>query len=84
MLHLLDPVSGPRETRQAKEHLRRAGHGIPLRTSADPVAAVGTVTKSLSPALRLGWLVCPPGLADTIADEMERDDRDSPVLNCSP
>jgi GntR family transcriptional regulator/MocR family aminotransferase len=48
--------------------------------SPDRVAALGTVSKSLGPALRLGWIVCPPGLAATIADEKERDDHGSPVL----
>jgi GntR family transcriptional regulator/MocR family aminotransferase len=44
------------------------------------VAALGTVSKSLGPGLRLGWIVCPPALAETIADEKERDDRGSPTL----
>jgi GntR family transcriptional regulator / MocR family aminotransferase len=38
------------------------------------------VSKSLGPGLRLGWIVCPPALAETIADEKERDDRGSPTL----
>jgi GntR family transcriptional regulator/MocR family aminotransferase len=48
--------------------------------SPDRVAALGTVSKSLGPALRLGWIVSPPGLAETIAGEKELDDRGSPVL----
>ena len=31
----------------------------------DRVALLGTVSKSLAPALRLGWIVCPPSLAAT-------------------
>ena len=49
--------------------------------AADRVAAIGTVSKSLAPALRLGWVVCPPGLADAVAEEKARHDRGSPVLD---
>ena len=37
----------------------------------DRVAAIGTVSKSLAPALRLGWVVCPPGLVDAVTEEKE-------------
>ena len=47
----------------------------------DRVIALGTVSKSLAPALRLGWLVCPPALAGAIAEEKEYGDRGSPVLD---
>ena len=47
----------------------------------DRVATVGTVSKSLAPALRLGWVVCPPDLAEAIADEKWRYDRSSPILD---
>jgi GntR family transcriptional regulator/MocR family aminotransferase len=47
--------------------------------SPDRVAALGTVSKSLAPALRLGWIVSPPGLAAAIAEEKDRDDHGSPV-----
>ena len=47
----------------------------------DRVALLGTVSKSLAPALRLGWVVCPPRLAEWIADEKELDDRGSPGLD---
>jgi GntR family transcriptional regulator / MocR family aminotransferase len=49
--------------------------------AADRVAAIGTVSKSLAPALRLGWVVCPPELADAVAQEKARHDRGSPVLD---
>jgi GntR family transcriptional regulator/MocR family aminotransferase len=45
------------------------------------VAMIGTVSKSLSPALRLGWVVCPAGLLDAIVEEKEQDDRGSPMLD---
>ena len=44
----------------------------------DRVAALGTVSKSLAPALRLGWIVCPPQLIDAVAEEKDLDDRGSP------
>jgi GntR family transcriptional regulator/MocR family aminotransferase len=47
----------------------------------DRVALIGTVSKSLAPGLRLGWIVCPPSLAATIAREKELDDRGSPALD---
>jgi GntR family transcriptional regulator/MocR family aminotransferase len=45
------------------------------------VAAIGTVSKSLAPSLRLGWVVCPPGLADVVIEEKALHDRGSPVLD---
>jgi GntR family transcriptional regulator/MocR family aminotransferase len=47
----------------------------------DRVIALGTVSKSLAPALRLGWLVSPPALTGAIAEEKEYGDRGSPVLD---
>jgi GntR family transcriptional regulator/MocR family aminotransferase len=46
----------------------------------DRVAYLGTVSKSLAPALRLGWIVCPPLLAEAVAEQKQSDDRGSPVL----
>ena len=45
------------------------------------VATLGSVSKSLAPGLRLGWVVCPPRLVEAIADEKRIDDRASPVLD---
>lgn len=45
------------------------------------VATLGSVSKSLAPGLRLGWVVCPPRLADAIVDEKRIEDRSSPVLD---
>jgi GntR family transcriptional regulator / MocR family aminotransferase len=47
----------------------------------DRVAYLGTVSKSLAPALRLGWIVCPTVLADAIIEEKASDDRGSPILD---
>jgi GntR family transcriptional regulator / MocR family aminotransferase len=44
------------------------------------VATIGTVSKSLSPALRLGWILCPPSLLEAVVAEKHRDDRGSPML----
>jgi GntR family transcriptional regulator / MocR family aminotransferase len=47
----------------------------------DRVVAIGTVSKSLAPAVRLGWILCPPALAEAISDEKRLSDRGSPVLD---
>jgi len=44
------------------------------------VINIGTVSKSLAPTLRLGWLLCPPGLVEEIAELKIRADRGSPGL----
>lgn len=47
----------------------------------DQVAQLGTVSKTLAPALRLGWLVAPPALADEAAREKRLIDDFSPALD---
>jgi GntR family transcriptional regulator / MocR family aminotransferase len=49
--------------------------------AADRVAALGTVSKSLAPSVRLGWVLCPPLLAGAIAEEKLLSDRGSPGLD---
>jgi GntR family transcriptional regulator/MocR family aminotransferase len=47
----------------------------------DRVALLGTVSKSLAPVVRLGWMLCPPSLIAAIAAEKEGSDRGSPGLD---
>jgi GntR family transcriptional regulator / MocR family aminotransferase len=44
------------------------------------VALIGTVSKSLAPSLRLGWVVCPAELLDAVTEEKRLSDRGSPAL----
>jgi GntR family transcriptional regulator/MocR family aminotransferase len=45
------------------------------------VVTIGTASKALAPAVRLGWVLAPPDLADAIAAEKLISDRGSPVLD---
>ena len=56
----------------------REGVGALQGVAADRVISLGTVSKSLAPALRLGWMLCPPDLAGAIAEEKHYSDRGSP------
>jgi GntR family transcriptional regulator/MocR family aminotransferase len=47
----------------------RAPVGTLQRLAPDRVVYLGTASKTLAPALRLGWLVAPPELAETVAEE---------------
>ncbi|HTX12937.1 MAG TPA: PLP-dependent aminotransferase family protein [Solirubrobacteraceae bacterium] len=44
------------------------------------VALLGTVSKSLAPALRLGWIVCPAPLLGALTEDKRLSDRGSPTL----
>ncbi|MGH2868069.1 MAG: PLP-dependent aminotransferase family protein [Solirubrobacteraceae bacterium] len=46
----------------------------------DHVVQLGTVSKTLAPALRLGWLVAPPALIEALALQRRLVDDFSPVL----
>ncbi|MFI6768040.1 aminotransferase class I/II-fold pyridoxal phosphate-dependent enzyme [Streptomyces sp. NPDC050355] len=45
------------------------------------VIGLGTVSKSLAPALRIGWMICPPDLAEPLAEQKQRSDRGTPALD---
>jgi GntR family transcriptional regulator / MocR family aminotransferase len=45
------------------------------------VVSLGTVSKSLAPVLRLGWIISPPRLAIAVAQAKEIADRGSPGLD---
>jgi GntR family transcriptional regulator / MocR family aminotransferase len=47
----------------------------------DRVVTLSTVSKSLAPAVRLGWILCPPSLTEAITEEKRVSDRGSPVLD---
>ena len=58
----------------------RAPVGALQGLAPDLVALIGTVSKSLAPALRLGWVLCPTRLLDALVEEKRLSDRGSPVL----
>lgn len=47
----------------------------------DRVIILGTVSKSLAPALRLGWAVVPPDLVEDVADAKRVADRSTPGID---
>jgi GntR family transcriptional regulator/MocR family aminotransferase len=49
--------------------------------AADRVVSIGTVSKSLAPALRLGWMLAPPSLAAAVLEHKLLNDRGSPALD---
>ncbi|WP_030207724.1 PLP-dependent aminotransferase family protein [Streptomyces sp. NRRL S-87] len=49
--------------------------------AADRVISIGTVSKSLAPALRIGWMLCPPALTELIVGHKQSNDRGSPTLD---
>jgi GntR family transcriptional regulator/MocR family aminotransferase len=55
--------------------------GLLQGLAPDRVAAIGTVSKALAPALRIGWIVSPPHLTAAIVEEKAIDDRGSPALD---
>jgi GntR family transcriptional regulator/MocR family aminotransferase len=47
----------------------------------DHVISIGTLSKTLAPTMRLGWLLCPASLVDAIAAMKISTDRGSPGLD---
>jgi GntR family transcriptional regulator/MocR family aminotransferase len=45
------------------------------------VISLGTVSKSLAPALRIGWMVCPPDLVAALTEYKLRSDRGTSTLD---
>jgi GntR family transcriptional regulator/MocR family aminotransferase len=58
----------------------RAPVGTLQRLAPDRVVYLGTASKTLAPALRLGWLLAPPALAAAIADERWPVDSGGPAI----
>ena len=55
--------------------------GVLQGLAPDRVAAIGTASKALAPAVRLGWIVAPPGLAEAIAGQKQISDRGTSTLD---
>jgi GntR family transcriptional regulator / MocR family aminotransferase len=55
--------------------------GLLQGLAPDRVAAIGTVSKALAPAVRLGWVLAPPPLAAAVAAEKRISDRGSSGLD---
>ena len=59
----------------------RAPIGAMQGLAPERIVYAGTASKTLAPALRLGWLVAPPRLVRPLADAKALADRGSPVLD---
>ena len=59
----------------------RAPVGTLQRLAPDRVVYLGTASKTLAPALRLGWLVAPEALTQAIAQERWAVDSGGPAIN---
>jgi GntR family transcriptional regulator/MocR family aminotransferase len=55
--------------------------GVLQGLAPDRVFTIGTVSKSLAPAVRLGWVLVPPALAGAVAAEKRVSDRGSSGLD---
>jgi len=54
--------------------------GVVQGLAPEHTVAIGTVSKSLAPALRFGWALCPARLVDAVVAQKELADRGAPVL----
>ncbi len=59
----------------------RAPVGALQGLAPNRVALLGTVSKSLAPSLRIGWMVCPPAVIEAMTLEKALMDRGSPALD---
>src|SRR5205823_6725325 len=59
----------------------RAPLGALQGLAPDRIIYLGTVSKTLAPALRLGWLVLPPALVELVAEERRLTDHGAPTLD---
>jgi GntR family transcriptional regulator/MocR family aminotransferase len=59
----------------------RAPLGALQGLAPERVVYMGTVSKTLAPGLRLGWLVLPPSLIDAVAEAKTFDDLGCPALD---
>ncbi len=59
----------------------RAPVGALQGLAPDRVLLIGSVSKSLAPALRLGWIVAPAWLLDVVTENKRLSDRASPALD---
>jgi GntR family transcriptional regulator/MocR family aminotransferase len=59
----------------------RAPLGAMQGLAPDRVVYTGTVSKTLAPALRLGWLVLPPRLVPTLVEQKLLADHGSPTID---
>ena len=55
--------------------------GVLQGLAPDRVFTIGTASKALAPAVRLGWVLAPPALADAVAAEKLISDRGSSTLD---
>jgi len=55
--------------------------GVLQGLAPDRVLTIGTVSKALVPAIRLGWILVPPALAEALAEEKTLSDRGTSGLD---
>ena len=55
--------------------------GVLQGLEPDRVVMIGTASKALAPAVRLGWVLAPPALTDAIAEAKLMSDRGSSMLD---